>query len=113
VAGRDGFIDRIITLAGGQNACPPTAAGFPVVSSEGILRMNPEVILDMVPLVVQEEHDNQAILADWNQLGEVEAVRAGRVYLLDDDYAFIPGPRFVRLAEKVAHLIHPELEWQE
>jgi iron complex transport system substrate-binding protein len=113
VAGRDGFIDRIITLAGGRNACPETAAGFPVVSSEGILRMNPEVILDMVPILVQEKHDKETVLADWQQLPELEAVRSGRVYLLDDDYAFIPGPRLVLLAKKLARLIHPEVDWEQ
>jgi iron complex transport system substrate-binding protein len=113
VAGRDGFINRIITLAGGRNACQETAAGFPVVSSEGILRMNPEVILDMVPILVQKKHNKETVLADWQQLPELEAVRSGRVYLLDDDYAFIPGPRLVLLAEKLARLIHPEVDWEQ
>jgi iron complex transport system substrate-binding protein len=113
VAGRDGFISRIITLAGGQNACPETAVGFPVVSSEGILQMNPEVILDMVDLALQQNHDAETLKADWQQLAEVDAVKNGRVFVLDDDYAFIPGPRCVRLAEKLARLIHPEVDWEK
>jgi iron complex transport system substrate-binding protein len=113
VAGRDGFISRIITLAGGRNACPETTVGFPVVSSEGIMRMNPEVILDMVDLALQQNHDAGTIVADWQQLPNVDAVKNGRVYVLDDDYAFIPGPRCVLLAEKLARLIHPEIDWEK
>jgi len=112
VAGRGGFIDRVIELAGGRNACPETLAGFPVVSGEGIIQMNPDVILDMVPVLLQQEHAKESLLADWRQLAEVTAVRQGRVYVLDDDYAFIPGPRFVLLAEKLARLLHPEVDWR-
>ena len=43
VAGTNGFFDKIITLAGGRNAYRGQAAAFPVVSSEGILEMNPQV----------------------------------------------------------------------
>lgn len=114
--GREGFIDQIIAMAGGQNACPENVQGYCVVSAEGILTMNPEVILDMVPAIMDGgsggQVDRKAALADWQQLPQIEAVRTGRVYLLDDDYAFIPGPRLVLLAGKVARLIHPEVDWQ-
>lgn len=117
VAGREGFIDRVITLAGGENACPDSLAGFPVVSAEGIMQMNPQVILDMSAAMLKNQskpqRSKQAVLADWEQLAEVEAVRDGRVYLLEEDYAFIPGPRFLLLAGKLARLIHPEVNWQQ
>ena len=108
VAGADAFTNRMILLAGGKNACAETAAGFPVVSGEGILRMNPQVIFDLVAERSRAGMSREEILRDWQQLPNVEAVRTGRVYLVDDDYAFIPGPRFIRLVEKFARLIHPE-----
>jgi iron complex transport system substrate-binding protein len=108
VTGSNSFLNRMILLAGGKNACADTKAGFPVVSGEGILRMNPQVILDLVARDRQAGLSAEAILRDWQQLPDVEAVRSGRVYLVDDDYAFIPGPRFIRLVERFARLIHPE-----
>jgi iron complex transport system substrate-binding protein len=108
VAGADGFMNRMILLAGGKNACADSAAGFPVVSGEGILRMNPQVIFDLVAERSRAGLSREEILRDWQQLPDVEAVRTGRVYLIDDDYAFIPGPRFIRLVEKFARLLHPE-----
>ena len=113
VAGADGFFDKIIVLAGGQNAHPSATVRFPVISTEGILRMNPEVILDMTSGIAGGEHDNEAIVADWQQVGQVEAVRTGRVHAVDQDYAFRPGPRFILLVEHLARLIHPELDWEE
>lgn len=113
IAGQDGFLDKVTTLAGGRNACPITAARFPVVSIEGIMKINPQVIVDLVAKRSQNDLDAETILADWQQLADVEAVRNGQVYLVDDDFAFIPGPRFLLLAEKLARLIHPQVNWEQ
>ncbi len=111
VAGGDGFLNATIELAGGQNACPTTSVGAPVVSADGIVQMDPEVIVDLMSnerLAGRSEHE---VLADWRQLLDVAAVRAGRVYLVADEGILVPGPRFPRLAERLARLIHPEVAW--
>jgi len=112
IVGNDGHLDRIMHLAGGQNACRQTAARFPVVSSEGILRIDPEVIIDIVPESTAASLGNEAILADWQQVAGVEAVRNARVYVVADDRASIPGPGFIRTIECFARLIHPEADWR-
>ncbi len=106
IAGRDGHIDRIVELAGGRNAYSQGVARFPVVSTEGILHMNPEVIIDLVPEATAERLGAESIGADWQRLAGVEAVRTGRVYVVADDRATVPGPSFIRLAEHLARLIH-------
>ena len=112
IAGSDGFFDNIITLAGGQNVYQQGTVRFPVVSGEGILNMNPQVVVDIVPGLAGGQYDEKTILADWQQFPKVEAVKNRRVHLLDHDYAFVPGPRFILLVEKLARLIHPEVDWQ-
>jgi len=112
VTGSNSFMNRMILLAGGKNACGDVSVGFPVVSGEGIIRMNPEVIIDLVARDLRGGLSADEILSDWRQLPEVEAVKSGRVHLVDDDFAFIPGPRFVQLVEKLAGLFHPELKRQ-
>ncbi len=106
-----GFLDRIISLAGGRNVCPNTAAPFPILSAEAIIEIDPEVIIDMVPMSLQRQYEPEQLLKDWQSLPELKAVQAGRVYLLTEQYAFIPGPRFLKLARRLAELIHPELHW--
>jgi len=113
IAGRDGHLDRIVEAAGGQNACTLESVRFPVVSSEGILKINPEVIVDLVRVSIGPQPDAQAVRADWRQVAEVDAVKNGRVFVIDDDFATIPGPRFILLVEKLARLIHPEVTWEE
>lgn len=112
VAGGESFPGRMIALAGGRNACPPTAVRAPVVSAEGIMSINPQVILDMTAGLSGEKQDPEELLSAWRQLGPVEAVRHGRVRSLDADYAFVPGPRFILLLEELARLIHPEVDWR-
>ena len=109
IAGADGHLDRMIALAGGVNAYQG-AVRFPVISSEGILRLNPQVILDMVPSLAPGT-DREKILADWQQLTQVDAVQHGRVHVLDDSYISVPGPRFILVVEKLTRLIHPEVSW--
>ena len=109
-AGRDGQLDRMIELAGGQNGYR-AAARFPIIAAEGILQINPQVIVDVVPESKAAEIGKEAILADWRQVAGVDAVKHGRVYVLADDRASLPGPGFIRTVEHLARLIHPEVDW--
>jgi iron complex transport system substrate-binding protein len=112
IAGADGYFDRMIELAGGQNAYRERIR-FPVVSPEGILSMNPEVIIDLAPVVAMHNRDAQSIADDWNELAEVDAVKYHRVHVFDQGYACVPGPRFIQIVEDIAHILHPEIDWKE
>ena len=113
VAGTDGFFDKMIELAGGRNAFPSTTVRFPRVSIEGILWVNPQVILDMTAGLLQGKQVGQSPLDVWRQLADVEAVKTERVHPLVTDYAFVPGPRFILLVEELARRIHPEVDWRK
>jgi iron complex transport system substrate-binding protein len=111
ISGRDGFYDKMITLAGGVNVYTGGVA-FPVVSGEGIIRMNPEVIIDMIPDLDEKGWDKVMILKEWDAVSQVDAVRKGRVYVFGEDYVVIPGPRFILILEEMAQVIHPKVDWE-
>ncbi|MDY0168889.1 MAG: helical backbone metal receptor [Thermoguttaceae bacterium] len=106
MAGRDDYFEHLIELAGGRNAYRGPAIPYPVVSVEGIIRISPEVIIDLAAGRIPE-HTAQAI-ADWQRFPQIDAVAQQRIYALSGDYAMIPGPRFVLLLEALAERIHPE-----
>ncbi|MEN6407671.1 MAG: helical backbone metal receptor [Thermoguttaceae bacterium] len=108
LAGVDGYFDRILQWAGGQNAYQQRGVRNPIVSPEGIAWLNPEVIVDLAPKKVVDDLGRSAIVADWSSLPRVEAVRRHRVFVIDQDYALVPGPRFIRLVEDLAELLHPD-----
>jgi len=110
IAGSDGHVDRMIAMAGGQNAYRGRVR-FPIISAEGILGLNPEVIVDMAARLAADPLDAPAALNDWKPLARVDAVAHGRVYRLDEDFISVPGPRFILVVEKLARLIHPEVDW--
>ena len=106
IAGRDGFYDRMLRLAGGANAYTGRLP-FPAVAAEGILMLDPDVIIDLVPDPERLAGGEAELRRDWESLPNVRAVRDGRVYVFGEDYVTIPGPRFVLTLERIARALHP------
>ena len=75
--------------------------------------LNPDVIVDLVPPGLAQQMGRQTLLDDWNDVKGVNAVKNGRVLIFDQDYACVPGPRFIRLVEDLARQIHPEVDWSD
>lgn len=109
VAGDDGFLDQVIELAGGENAAKHLGVPFPVLSAEGILRIDPEVIVDLVGDMPAAASERDVLLSGWKQVAGVSAVRMGRVYILSD-VPVVPGPRTPLLVERLASCFHPEID---
>ncbi|MGQ9761173.1 MAG: ABC transporter substrate-binding protein [Thermogutta sp.] len=105
-AGPDGFLDRLIEVAGGENVLHDAPVPFPMLSSESVLKLNPDVIIDIMGGVITEKVDRQVLLSGWQQVKEVSAVRNQRIYLLGDDVPLVPGPRMIELAETLARCFH-------
>ncbi|MEE8325601.1 MAG: ABC transporter substrate-binding protein, partial [candidate division NC10 bacterium] len=105
VSGRDGFYDDLIRLAGGQNAYGDETLKFPALSAEGIVQLDPDVIIEMIP-DLGPEMDMEGLLARWHDIPGLQATRSGRVHILGGDHVVVPGPRFVTLLEEMAALIH-------
>jgi len=113
ISGRDGFYTELLSLAGGTNIYDKGTVAFPVFSGEGLIRLNPEVIIEMVPNLRKNEWDQKTILQEWTTSCEVDAVKHNRVYLFAQDYAVVPGPRFILLLENMARVLHPEIAWEQ
>jgi len=99
--GIGGFFNEMIELTGGTNAYQGTVP-FPVISAEGILSLNPEIIIDMTPDL---EQDEAFVHAQWRSLGRLKAVQQQRVHVFTDDFVVIPGPRLILTLEKIAQVM--------
>jgi iron complex transport system substrate-binding protein len=105
ISGRDGFYDDLITLAGGVNAYREETLKFPAISDEGLIRLDPDIILEMVPDLAGEA-DRESLMDLWRSKHGIKAVREGQVHILGDDYVVVPGPRFVDLLEDIGEIIN-------
>lgn len=112
VAGGGTFYDQLIELAGGDNAINSDNIDYPLLSAEGLLHINPDIIFDLVPDFEKKGYDRELILNEWKTLGNVTAITDSSVYLLTGDYTVIPGPRFIFLLEDMANIIQKNIHTQ-
>jgi iron complex transport system substrate-binding protein len=106
-ATRGSFLAELVSIAGGTVGGEPAKTGYGKLSTEDLLAINPAVILDFV-------HGIEGVFAGdpleaWKAMPELAAVRAKRVYGVNQDYVPHASQRIVQTAELFAKLIHPEL----
>jgi iron complex transport system substrate-binding protein len=111
VAGRSTFYDELIQMAGGINAFENEKIAYPILSAEGIIHLNPDFIIDLVPQLNQTGLSVATLKQDWQSLPQIDAVKNQNIHILSQDYAVIPGPRFIIFLEDLARIIHPEIDW--
>lgn len=109
--GPGGFLNDVAELAGARNVLADLPAEYAVVSKEALLLGAPEVIVELGGegavyggSAAQEAEARKV----WAALADLPAVQQGRVHVVEETYALIPGPRVVLLAERLAAIFHPE-----
>ncbi|MEJ2188679.1 MAG: helical backbone metal receptor [Acidobacteriota bacterium] len=111
-AGPETFYEDVVGIAGGVNAVTPGLVRYPEISREGLVALDPDVILDVVSGLDKRGLDAEEVRADWSELGELRAVREDKVCVLVGDAMVVPGPRLPELVNAVAKALHPELAWE-
>lgn len=99
------YAGTLLAYAGGENVYQGTAA-YPILTAEAMIRLNPDVIIELVPEAGQGELTVAEIIGQWAPLPEIAAVRDGRVYVLTEGYTVLPGPRLVLLLEDFMRVLY-------
>ncbi|MDZ4168135.1 MAG: ABC transporter substrate-binding protein [Coriobacteriia bacterium] len=95
------LLDELVTLAGGDNVVDE--AGWVPYSPEKVVKSDPSVYL-----ATKGSMSDPAELEKRPGFAELQAVKAGRVYVLDDNLVSRPGPRIMLGLRQIAEAIHPE-----
>ena len=106
--GKGSYLHELIELAGGENVFGDLDVAYPQVSIEEIVARRPEVIIELSP-GGRPAGGHVELAEQWHPLRQIPAVRNGRICVLTEDYAMIPSPRLVLLAEKLLSLLHPDV----
>jgi iron complex transport system substrate-binding protein len=106
------FYGDLLDIAGGENVIHRSAIATPSLTGEGILQLNPEVVVEIVPGPSLTIDDTTNLILSWNSLPQLEAVKEGRVHILSGDYVAIPGPRVIDILDDLAAALHPEVDWE-
>jgi iron complex transport system substrate-binding protein len=106
-SGGVGFLNEMLTIAGGKNVFADVSKESLQPSVETMLTRAPEVILEVRVTRIAEKAP--ALEPDaWSALSSVPAVRNKRVHLLTGDYLVVPGPRLAAATEAYARALHPD-----
>jgi iron complex transport system substrate-binding protein len=102
------FIDGLIKIAGGQNIFENETIGYPKISSEAIISLNPDMIVFPTSMGVDLAGSFEAVAArdGWSS---ITAVKNNAMYIVVSEALTQPGPRLVDALEALAQIIHPEI----
>ena len=104
-AGAGTFVDKLITMAGGENAANILESAWAQISAEKLIELNPAIIL-LGDAAYGTTPESVAKRSGWNA---IDAVKNSKIYPFDDNLASRPGPRMVDGLETLIKNIHPEL----
>ncbi len=113
VSGRGTFYDEMLGLAGGVNAYDGPDVQYPVLSAEGLISIDPDIIIEMIPDLKEKKLDQKTILNQWETLPYLKAVKNSSVYICSQPFSAVPGPRFILILEEMLKAIHPELNLEQ
>jgi iron complex transport system substrate-binding protein len=102
VSGKDGYYSEVLNLVGLKNVNESSTIAIPSLSEEGVRALDPEVIIEIVN---RDDEVREAPEMLWSRYTTLSAVREKRVFVLSQDFASIPGPRYIELAELLARLL--------
>jgi iron complex transport system substrate-binding protein len=105
--GGESYVNDLIVRAGGTNVAAALPKKWALYNRERIIRDDPDVIF----ILARTEADfaaGRASFALMPGMAGVKAVRAGRVFALDENAASRFGPRLVDTLARMAALLHPE-----
>lgn len=111
VVGKGSYLNELMTIAGGRNAFADSPVTYPRISVEGVLRTDPDVIVDMGDMAetigVSEAH-KLSVVKLWQQQSSLKAVKGNRVFAVAADIFVVPGPRIAEAAEEFSKMLKQE-----
>ncbi len=98
--GKGTFLDELITIAGGRNIV--TVKGWSKISPEFVIKANPDVVVIPVGVMSMTDLDSaKKKLSQKEVYKNLKATKEGRIYFIDENLVFRPGPRLIDGIEKL------------
>jgi len=105
IASRKTIYNEIIEMVGGTNAMTSDIP-FPTVSAEGILTLDPDIIIDLVPEANAHPELKSEVERVWKTIPGLRAVNNGHLYILSEEALVRPGPRVVDAVEVISGIVN-------
>ena len=86
------YFEDIIKASGNKNAYNSSNSAQPVVNTEKIINMNPDIIVLLAPYYDGKTKELEDLKRVWAKL-PINASKQNNIYAIDKDYAGIPSHR--------------------
>ena len=96
-ASKKSFYNELLNASCMENVLKDSMITYPEISSEGIIRMQPEIIIDFT--VREQEIPEERLKSDWKSMPLLPAVKNNMIFCISNDYATIPGPRILTILQ--------------
>jgi iron complex transport system substrate-binding protein len=103
-AGKDSYIDKLITMAGGTNLAG-NMTEYPRYSWENIMQLQPEII---VISSMAGGKSPELLKAPWQKWPEIPAVRNNQLHVVNADLFNRPTVRLIDGLEILSEILHPD-----
>ena len=92
VAGNFVYFEDIIKKSQNQNAYQSSLKSQPVINSEKIITLNPDIIILLAPFLENQEKSQENMKKMWKKL-PISASKQKNIYIIDKLYSGIPSHR--------------------
>ena len=100
-AGKNTYIDEILSIAGGDNVITDTQWTYPMINAESLLQLAPDIIIEV--RAMETPRRDQTALSHYKW--DIPASRNKNVFVVDADIISRPGPRVVAAAKQMQQII--------
>jgi iron complex transport system substrate-binding protein len=102
--GSRAFQHELLEIAGGENVFADVDKEVIQPSIEQIVSRRPDIIIETLPPPVNRREFEQR-MRDWESMSSLPAVQNHRIYMTEDEYLLVPGPRLDLAARRFGELI--------
>ena len=104
VAGNFVYFEDIIKKSQNQNAYQSSLKSQPVINSEKIIGLNPDIIVLLAPFLENEETKQEDMKKMWEKL-PINASKQKNIYIIDKLYSGIPSHRVKNLIDDFKEIL--------
>jgi iron complex transport system substrate-binding protein len=104
IAGNRSFYNDLLKESGVRNAFTQDVA-YSQISLEGLLRIDPDIVIELVGETGMTNLESSAIIAQWKSLKDLRASREDRVALIRGDFTLRAGPRYPLILDAFSRVI--------
>lgn len=105
VVGRQGFLNQLLVAGGARNAWKEDKPFFPKVGQEGLLMLDPDIIIELIPEIEVSEETITNKKKAWSAIPHLKALKKGRYHVISSDHVLQAGPRFLETLKAIRAIV--------